>query len=108
VLVGGVRGVGGDEHGVAVGRRARRLLGGQHAAGARLVLDDHRLLGLLGDVLPEHARELVGGAAGGERHDEGDGLLRIRGLREQRAGESGQHEAEEGGPSRRVHQLSPV
>ena len=78
VLVGGVRGVGGDQHRVAVGRGAcAAACAAMHAAGAGLVVDHHRLLGLLGDRLAERARELVGGAAGGERHDEGDRLVGI-------------------------------
>ena len=73
MLVGGVRGVGGDEHGIAVGRGAR---GGRadHGAGAGLVLDHHGLAGLLRDALADGAPDLVGGAAGREGHDEGDGL----------------------------------
>ncbi len=47
VLVGGVRGVGGDEHAVAVGRGLGHCRGRDHAAGARLVVDDHGLLGVV-------------------------------------------------------------
>ena len=78
MLVGGMRGVGRDQHRVAVGRSAGHGLRAEHAAGAGLVVDHHRLLGLLGDRRAERARQLVGGAAGGERHDEGQRPRRIR------------------------------
>ena len=44
-----------------------------------LVVDDDRLLGDPRHLLPERARELVGGAARRERHDEGDRLVGIFG-----------------------------
>jgi hypothetical protein len=44
VLVGRVRGVGGDEHGVAIGPGLGHLLRGDEAAGAGLVVDDDGLL----------------------------------------------------------------
>jgi hypothetical protein len=50
--------------GLPVGGRPRGRLRGHHAAGAGLVVDDHRLLGLLGHRLAERTRELVGRAAG--------------------------------------------
>ena len=85
VLVGGVRRVGRDEHGVAVGRRLLHRFRADEARRARLVVDDHRLLGDARDLLAERARELVGGAAGRERHDERELLVGILGVRE-RAG----------------------
>ncbi len=84
VLVGGVRRVGRDQHGVAVGRGARRRLRRHHPARAGLVVDDDRLLGVGGDRRAERARQLVGGAAGSERHDEGDRMVGILGLGEYR------------------------
>ena len=53
---------------------------------AGLVVDDDRLLRLLGERLADGARELVGGAAGRERHDERD-RLRGEALRRARATE---------------------
>jgi hypothetical protein len=81
MLVGGVGRVGGDQHGVAVGRRARRGLRGDHPARPSLVVHDDGLLGVAGDGLTERPGELVGGTAGREGHDESDRLLGVLGLR---------------------------
>ena len=90
VLVRGVRRVGRDEHRVAVGRRLLHRFGADEARRAGLVVDDHRLLGDARDLLPERARELVGGAAGRERHDERELLVGILGVRER--AEAGEHD----------------
>jgi hypothetical protein len=89
---------------VAVGRRARAALGADHAAGAAEVLDQHRLLQHLAELLGDHPAHHVAGAARRERHDQPDRPgrpvgLRVRG-RGQRRGEGGQGE--------RVRQSSAV
>ena len=50
--------------GVAVGRRLRDEVGGDHAAGAGALLGDDGLAGVGGDPLRDRAREQVGDAAG--------------------------------------------
>ncbi|MNV73759.1 hypothetical protein D3C71_1669280 [compost metagenome] len=74
MLIGRVGGVRGDQHRVAIRRGARTGGGADHRAGARLVFNHHGLAGLLGDALADSAADLVGGAAGCERHDESNGL----------------------------------
>ena len=86
MLVGRVRRVGRDQHRVAVGggaappparrscRSRRPCCRRPPPAWCRRVID-----------VAERARQLVGRAAGGERHDEGDRLVGVLGLRE-RAG----------------------
>ena len=46
-------------------------------ARAAAVVDDEHLPERGLDVRREHAREDVGGAAGGERHDDANGLVRV-------------------------------
>ncbi|MPN17017.1 hypothetical protein SDC9_164366 [bioreactor metagenome] len=72
--IGRLRGVSGDQHGVAIRRRLGHVLRGNHAAGPGLVVHHHRLLGLGGDRLTQGTRQQIGGAARRKRHDEGDGL----------------------------------
>ncbi|KAG1250832.1 hypothetical protein G6F68_012596 [Rhizopus microsporus] len=74
-LVGGVRGVRGQEEGVAVRRRGLGRLGADAAAGAGAVFDDHGLPGLFAQVLGERTRGQVGCAAGRGRHDDRHGLF---------------------------------
>ena len=62
---------------VAVGLRARHVLDGEDAKGARLVLDHHRLAENRPHMLADDAHHDVGGAAGPERHDD---LDRFRGI----------------------------
>jgi len=57
---------------VAVRRCVLHLLGGDGAARARLVLDEDRLAGFLGNVLAIGAREDVGEATGGIAADDAD------------------------------------
>ncbi len=64
------------QQGVAVGPGARDHGGADIAGCAGLVVDDHRLAEGAGQVLGQHTRQDVGGAAGGPRHDQRDGLLR--------------------------------
>ncbi|MEI2746274.1 MAG: hypothetical protein V9G22_12960 [Ottowia sp.] len=71
---------GAQADGQAVGRGLGHHLGAQRAAGARLVLDDHRLAQRLGHVARQLARDQVVGAAGGEADDDADraGPRRLR------------------------------
>ena len=114
VLVGRVGGVGGDEHGVAVRCGLGHLRGGDHAAGAALVVHDHRLFGLVTHRLAQRTRELVGGAARGKGHDEGDGFagvgLGMGELGQGRGGGQGQAGGQQAaaGGSVLCHGLSPV
>ena len=62
---------------VAVGRAARDAAGGDGGAAAADVLDDEVLPELLGKSRRQHARELIGRAAGRVGHDDGDGAARI-------------------------------
>ena len=72
-----------DQHdGVAVGRRPRRRLGADVAAGAAAVLGHHRLAEARRQPLGDQPAEDVGAAAGRERQDEADrargpGVLRL-------------------------------
>ena len=74
--IDGVRADGAAQDGVAVGRGACRQGRAHAAAGAALVLDDHGRAQGLAQRLRNHARQGVGIAAGGERHQIGDGLAR--------------------------------
>ena len=99
VLVGGVRGVGGDEDGVAIGRGLGHGGGGDHAAGTGLVVHHHGLLGVVGDGLADGTGQLVGGAACGKRHHKGDGLGR-KGLGGSGRGDGQGHQGTGGGSQR--------
>jgi hypothetical protein len=83
-----------QQEGVAVGGRLGHLGRTQRAAGTAHVLDDD---GLVAQTLAQHfgqvACHLVGGAAGGEGHDDGDGLLGVGGQCGQ-GGQGGQCEGE--------------
>ena len=63
---------------VAVGARARDRHRGERTAGARAVLDHHRLLPELGELRRERARDDVGHAAGREGNDHAHRLVRER------------------------------
>ena len=65
-----------DGDGVAVGLGTRRAGQRGRAAGARDILDHDRLPERLCHLLGNRARDDVGGAAGRERHDHGDGAFR--------------------------------
>lgn len=76
-LLHDVRG-GAEKEAIAVGRHARDALGREDAAGADDVLDhDGALAEHLAELGRHLAREHVGAAAGGERHDDPDGAIRI-------------------------------
>jgi hypothetical protein len=64
------------QHGVAVGRRTGDHRGADRSAGTAAVVDHDRLVESLADVRSERTGEGVGRAAGRERHDPGDRLLR--------------------------------
>ncbi len=64
----------GEQHRVAVGRLLLDVLGGDDAARPRLVVDDHRLLDVLGQALADLPRDRVGHAPRRERHDDRDRL----------------------------------
>jgi hypothetical protein len=66
-----------DDERVAVGIGFCRRLRSNHGTGARPRLDDGRLARMLRQFLPNHARQDVDRAAGRERHDDLDRLLRI-------------------------------
>ncbi len=63
---------------VAVGRRLRDHVGADVAAGAGLVLHNHRLAPHLGELLRDEAAGDVERSAGRERHDQLHGLRRDR------------------------------
>ena len=65
------------EQRVAVGRRLGDEGRADRSAGAGAVLDDHRLSPEFGKLLPERARQDVGGAARRERHDDVHRLGRV-------------------------------
>jgi hypothetical protein len=70
-----------DAEGVAVGRGIGDGLRADNATGAGAVVDDDRLAQRRFDVTRGQPRDEVGVAAGGIRHDEGDGPARPRVLR---------------------------
>jgi hypothetical protein len=65
-----VRAVAADHQGVAVGIGAHDLRGADHPAAARAVLDIELLLEGLRQLLGDEAPHAVGGAGGGEGHDD--------------------------------------
>jgi hypothetical protein len=77
--------------------------GADGAAGAGLVLDDHRLPPRFGEALPDDAAEDVGAAAGRERDDQVDRLVGV-GLRRCRSGEA-HGQARQRGARRTRHAL---
>ena len=70
----------GKEQGVAVRRRLSDKIGGDSPARARFILDDERAAKSLAETLRCHAREAVGVAAGGKRHNDRHRPLRPVGL----------------------------
>jgi hypothetical protein len=66
-----------EQQRVAVGRRAADEGVADGAAGARLVVDHHRLVQALGQLVGEQARDGVGVAAGRVADHDGDRLGRI-------------------------------
>ena len=83
--------VGGEEDGVAVGRRLGERIGREIAARAGAILHHHRLAELLGELVAEEPGQGVDGAAGRERHDDADGPVRIA-LRQRAAGRKRQRQ----------------
>ena len=83
----------GDQHGMAIGLRLGDVVVADHAAAARLVLDDDGLLPRLLQFVGKQTGEDVGGAARRIGHDEGDAPARI-GIRRRcllRRGTQGRH-----------------
>ena len=66
-----------DQQRVAVGFGVLDLDGADRARRTALVVDDHGLAELVGQLVGEHAADDVGGATGRERHDEADGAIGI-------------------------------
>jgi hypothetical protein len=62
---------------VAVGRRAARLLDGDEAAAAGLVVDHHALVPQARELVGDQAQHRVGAAAGRERGDQRHGLAGV-------------------------------
>jgi hypothetical protein len=96
VDVGGVGRGGGQHQGVTVGWCCLDRQHADDAIGARLVLDDERLAGLVLDVLADQAGGDVARAAGRERHDDSDrfagpgaGLGQCIGNKSRNGGENG-------------------
>ena len=72
-----MRGRGADAERVAVGGRAHRAADAEAAGRASDIFDHHGLAENRSHLLGQKARQRVGGAAGGERHDHGDRACRI-------------------------------
>jgi hypothetical protein len=66
---------------VAVGLGLRDVFVADVGAGAALVLDHDLLTPLRREPFGEHACDDIGRAAGGDRHDEAHGFMRVIGLR---------------------------
>ncbi len=62
---------------VAVGRGLGDGVGADAAVGARTVVDDHALAEFTAHPFSQHAADIVGHAAGCERHDQLDRLVRV-------------------------------
>ena len=77
---------GGDDEGVAVGRRFDGDFHADVAARTAAIVDHHLLAETLTEFFAEHAALNVGGAAGDERHDKADGFIGIVVLRCDAAG----------------------
>ncbi|MCY1230109.1 hypothetical protein D9M68_754860 [compost metagenome] len=83
----------GDAQRVAVRRGLGQEGGADAAAGAAAVVDHHGLAELLAELVGNDARHDIGGAAGGEGHDQRDRLGRVArlggGAERQAGGEGG-------------------
>jgi hypothetical protein len=66
-----------DADRVSVGRTLGEGIDPRQAAGAGAVLDDDLLAERGAKSVSQRAREQIGGTAGGERHDQLDGLHRV-------------------------------
>ena len=89
-LVGGMRGVGGDEHRVAVGRRRAPRSSPPGCRCRRRCSRPSPSGRAKSDMAAEQPRERVGRAAGRERHDELDAAARIALLRRRGCGDRAQ------------------
>ncbi|MNN31100.1 hypothetical protein D3C81_1447730 [compost metagenome] len=70
--VGRMRGVGGHEQRIAVRGRLRNQLRRDGAVGAGAIVDHHVLAERIAQFLGRDARDGIGAAAGGKRHDKAD------------------------------------
>ena len=86
---------GGEHQRVAICRALGHAFGAGVAAGARLVLDHHRLTQARRQAFAHHAREHVGRAAGGVGHHQLHGARGIRILREGGQGERAQAQGQQ-------------
>jgi hypothetical protein len=75
-----------DEQHRAVVRRLGDILRGELIVGPGSVLDDHLLAPAFGEMLGQGAAERIRHPAGRRRHDDGDGLGGVAGLRCNRCG----------------------
>ena len=95
-----------EEQGIAVVGRLGRLLGGDVAAGARLVFHDERLLQAAGQDVGDQPRHDVGAASRGVAQQDAD---RLSGITCRSLGEGGKMRDEGGGAEQRrvFHQGAP-
>ena len=83
-----------DDRGIAVRTRAHRGLHAERAAATGAVVDDHRLLERLGQLLRQHTGDDIGATAGGEGHNQTHRLGRIIAAGGQRATGTQHHYAD--------------
>ena len=75
--IGGLRGAGGNQKGVAICRRTFDRLRTQNAIGTCPVLDVDRLAQYLAHALADDASHRIGGTAGAEGHDKFERLVGV-------------------------------
>ena len=75
-LVDGARTVGGKQQCVAIRLSPCHGRAADISGSARAIFDNETSAELLGQLHGERTRQAIGGAAGGERHDDGDGTRR--------------------------------
>ena len=66
-----------EEEGGAIGGRSLQSLGGDLAAGARLVLDDHRHAQDVLELVGQRTGDGIGAAPGRKAHQDADGIARL-------------------------------
>ncbi|MNS99260.1 hypothetical protein D3C72_1336580 [compost metagenome] len=90
-VVGRVQAKRAQQQRIAVSRRIDHGLAADMPAGTRAVLDHHRLVVQLAELVGQHAALQVRAAARAERHDDADRAIRIMFLRRCGAGAAQQH-----------------